>query len=331
MEATIIPMYIMMLSWQKSWQKSRDINHIFQYLIYGMASAMLILVALIMMYLETGSSDLIEIYKLGIRSQTIFWLLMIGLGIKMPVWPFCNWLPAVHGRSNTICSVLLASVVLKFGALIIIRFIEPIFSEYLLLYRDAMFAGLIITMVFSAARALSQDDLKQFFAYFSIFHMSLYFMIMLGRSGESGFIFAMMQHSLVISFLFFLADVIERTFNTRSISELRHSAIRPCKLKRFMLFGTLALIGTPLTSGFISEAISIYSASQISNIYEIITAAAVLAMAFIAFDTYNSTFGGWEDNGQQRILGKHEQAVVVLLISCILIFGLCPRLILQMP
>ncbi|MDO4974891.1 MAG: proton-conducting transporter membrane subunit [Alphaproteobacteria bacterium] len=121
-ESTIIPLYIIMAQKKDSTNKS-----IFYFLIYTMTSAILILTVFIIIYLNTNTCELREIYKLGIKSKSVFWLLALGIGIKLPIWPFYSWLPIVHVKNQTVCSILLASVVLKFSTLILLIIMMPLF------------------------------------------------------------------------------------------------------------------------------------------------------------------------------------------------------------
>jgi NADH-quinone oxidoreductase subunit M len=157
--------------------------------------------------------------------------------------------------------------------------------------------------------------------------MNLYFIIVLSKLGKSGFIFSIVQHSFVISLLFFLCDTIEKFCNTRSILALKHSNTQLCKLKYGMLLGTLASIGIPATSGFIAEMLSILSVAKISGLYAISIALGILAMASVAFKTYVSTFGVWKNSEKQSIFNVYESIVIVSLVFMIVALGIYPNII----
>jgi NADH-quinone oxidoreductase subunit M len=292
---------------------------------------MLVLVSFIEMNIETGSSDIFEICRIGVKSNVAFWTMLSGLCFKLPVWPFCGWLPEAHSKSNFTCSVILASIILKFSALIMIRFLTPIFSEYIDLYKGAIFAVLIVSMTFSIARSAFQNDLKRFFAYFSIFHMNLYFMIALDKGRDSSIIFSMAQHSLIIMFLFVLTDIIEKKIGSRLISEIELSNRGLGKLRGFLMLGIVSLIGSPLTPGFISEIVSIYSVSRISIFCALAVTLTILATSFIAFNMYSSTFKQKSETKCVIDLTSRETLVLSLMTVCILALGIFPQLFCRQP
>ncbi|MDR1289179.1 MAG: hypothetical protein LBJ77_02190 [Holosporales bacterium] len=328
MEATLIPTYTMMLSWDGA----KKTSYVLLYLAYGMFSALAILVAIIMIYLETKSSNLLEIYKIGIKNENIFWLLMIGIGAKMPIWPLCHWLPTAHTKTNVVCSVLLASIVLKFSTLILLRFIDPLFSEYLIRYRDIFVIASIVSISLAVINIIFQDDIKRFFAYFSIIHMDLYFMIFLSGIDRSHFIFSTLQHGLMAIVMFFTADIIENLFKTRSISDISSYNQQYRGLRILLLFVSTSLIGIPCTSGFIAEITSIYAITKSMGI--ILSVVVVLIIAVLSAYTifvYNSIFSknGGHPSGvsQASILCDRYQMTSLVIASIGIIFlGMLPAL-----
>jgi NADH-quinone oxidoreductase subunit M len=323
MEASTIPIYIMMASCNPS--KNQD--YIIRYFVYSIAGALLILVPLIMINVETKLADIFEIYKIGVKNQHTFWILMAGLCIKLPIWPFYDWLPAAHCRTNTICSIALASIILKFGTLITVRFIVPIFYDYIDFYKNVIFIILIISMMFTIMQAVFQKDLKQFLAYFSIFHMNLYFMIVLGKSNNFGLIFSMMQHSLVIMLLFFSVAIIEKNLGTRLIPEIESSNINWSSLRKFLILGGISLIGFPSTSGFVSEIISIYSVSTISSVHALLAICTVLGESFVIFDVGCAILRRRHEVGRSVVLSSNEFVTISLTAICILALGLFPAIV----
>lgn len=332
MESTIVSMYIMMLSGNKN----KNSDAIFQFLVYSLVSALIVLVAIIMIYLETKTSSLSEIYKIGIKNKTIFFLLCLGIAIKMPVWPLYHWLPTVHVKSPAVCSVLFAAVVLKFSTLLILRFINPLFFDMLLSYKDIIFWIVSISMLFATAQMMFQDDLKKVFAYFSIIHMNLYFLILLSGLGIGSFLFAIMQHSIVMALMFLICDSMKRILNTRLISELKCSKLKIGKIKRLIFIGFMALIGVPFSWGFISEIISVYAVSRMSFTYSCIIAFIILISSLYLMFIYQSVFSdGNNENNKDislnsfKITDAYKKTVMFILFSILFIAGIFPGLILN--
>ena len=329
MESTIISMYIMMLSGNRT----RYSDAIFQFLIYSLFSALIVLISLIMIYLETKTSCLTEIYKIGIKNKNIFFLLCFGIGIKMPVWPLYNWLPTVHVKSPTVCSVLFAAVILKFSTLLIVRLVYPLFFETLTEYKDIAFWIIAISMLIATAQMMFQDDLKKVFAYFSIIHMNLYFLILLSGLGISVFLFSIMQHSIVMTLMFFISDSIKRILNTRLISQLKLSRPKIGKIKKLIFIGFMSLICVPFTWGFISEVMAVYASSKISTNYSYIVTFIILISSVYLMFIYQSLFGGEVENNKDislnsfKITDNYKKAVIYILLIFIFTVGMFPGLI----
>ena len=252
-ESTTIPIYTLM-----SQRKEQSNDAIFHYLLYTMLSAILVLVSFVIIYLETGTSNLAEIYKLGVKSKVALWLLMLGIGVKMPIWPFYNWLPVAHVKSQTICSILLASVVLKFSTLLILRFIDPLFLDILQGHMQIVLAVITLSIIFATSQLVFQDDLKTIFAYFSIIHLNSAFLILMSDLRSAGFIFVIMYHSILMAILFFTANIVNRLYGTRSVSDLRKLTSQLKEVQRIVLVAFLFLISTPFSWGFISEVMTIH-------------------------------------------------------------------------
>jgi NADH-quinone oxidoreductase subunit M len=299
-----------------------------------MLSAMLILIAIIMIYLETKSSNLLEIYNIGIKNENIFWLLMVGIGIKIPVWPLCNWLPIAHTKTNVVCSVLLASIVLKFSTLVLMRLVDPIFSECLARYRDIFVIASIVSMSLAVISIMFQDDIKQFFAYFSIIHMDLYFMMFLSGIDRRHFIFSTLQHGLLAIVMFFTADIIETLFKTRSISTISNYSQQYYGLRVLLLFVCTSLIGIPCTSGFIAEMMSFYAITKGMSIAVSVTVMLIIVVlsAYTLF-VYHSILPKNKRTQSEipqdlDLCDDYQMTSLVIASSVMLVLGVSPALLL---
>ena len=282
-ESTIIPLYIIMAQKKDSTNKS-----IFYFLIYTMTSAILILTAFIIIYLNTNTCELREIYKLGIKSKSVFWLLALGVGIKLPIWPFYSWLPIVHVKNQTVCSILLASVVLKFSTLILLRIMMPLFSNIIFSHTFLLFVIISISLIFALSQLIFQDDIKAVFAYFSIIHLNTALLILFNKSGLIYYIFSIMGHSILMPVLFFTANIIDRLYGTRSIKTLASSAIQLPAVRKIISISFFALIGLPFSWGFVSEILTIQLLAKISYLYIILPASIAFVSSIFIIFIYNS-------------------------------------------
>ncbi|MDR2666610.1 MAG: hypothetical protein LBB34_00615 [Holosporales bacterium] len=324
-ETSIIPIYVIMSNYSKG-----SFNAILQLFLYGVASALLILTALIMIYIETGTSNLCEIYKLGIKNFTAFWPLITGICIKIPIWPFYHWVPVVHVESPTVCSSLLASIVLKFSSLLVVRFIIPLFEGILSCHGNIIAYITLTSAIFATLQLMRQNDLKRMFSYYSIVHMNLSLVILLGKIECRYFTFSVIQHSFSIALLFFTASLTNKHFSTRLISELKLSSMNFHTIKKTLLLSFLALIGIPGSSGFIEEIISIYAGAKISQICAIMIGIIILLSSSFAFYIYIVCFGYYKTTDyvtKYSCIDQYKRFAFFVLFTIILILGVFPNLV----
>ncbi|MDR1609695.1 MAG: hypothetical protein LBR78_02480 [Holosporales bacterium] len=330
MEAATIPVYVIM-----STRTPPAHDAVLRFLVYTMASALLVLVALIMIYLETHTSDIYEIYGVGVKSHAAFWLLSLGIAIKMPVWPFYNWLPVVHVKSHTTCSVILAAITLKFASLLIVRFVEPLFLSELTTNSVIVSCASIVSIICALAQLMFQDDIKRMFAYFSIIHLNVYLLIILSGLGRGYFIFAIIHHSITMAALFFAADVLKRSCGTRLISELKNMGAIPPGTRGIMMAAFLLLISVPFSCGFVCDVISVYAAWHMSVIHAVAVVASVLISSVYAIYVYHTCFGLRVVQPQHsksfcHDIGIARKSVMISLAAVIFLLGIWPDLVLRM-
>jgi NADH-quinone oxidoreductase subunit M len=315
-----------------SFEKARNIEVILNFTIYSMSSALLILVAMVMIYFETGTSNIKEIYEIGVKNATTFWILFIGIAIKTPIWPFYYWLPIVHVKSSTSCSVVLASIVLKYSSLLIIRLLLPIFNEFFTASGDILFSVFVISILFAFSQAIRQNDLKKIFAYFSIIHMNMGCIMLLGNVSLINFIFSIISHSFVIAFMFFITSIINSTFKSRIITELKNMNINSKEIKWLFFISILSLIGVPGFCGFISEMLCINSIAKISVIYLVVISIILLFSSVYLFRLYCYIFCNTNKlNADEEIASSeiYKKTSLYLTLAIIILFGIAPCFILD--
>ena len=324
-EASIIPMYVMM-----SQQKEKSIDAILHFMLYAMISAMLVLIAFILIYLETQTTNIKEIQEIGVKNATVFWLLVIGIGIKMPIFPFYSWLPIAHVKSRTVCSVLLASIVLKFSSLLIVRFIQPLFTGVLQENIHLVIFIIIISIAFATAQLLFQKDIKSIFAHFSIIHLNTAFLIMLCEIKSNGFTFAVIGHSLLMPILFFASHVIENVYNTRLIPQIKSMTNNvPKNVKIITFIAFCCLISAPFTWGFVTEILTFQSIVKVSPFYAFFLGTLMLTAVTYVIHIYNSNFAFWKPSENEiYILDMHKKFALFLLFCAILFGGMFPKVLL---
>ena len=231
-----------------------------KFIIYSIISSLLLLVSILLFYIYVtpntftisqiiaNSSSIPAIIQLYIL---IF--LSIAFFIKIPIFPFHNWLPDAHTEAPTTGSMILAGVLLKFGGygLILMSLMLPIFKNY-----QVFFATIFsISAVYSVFVAIKQSNLKRIIAYSSITDMAI---ISLGISsgltlGINGALYGMLGHAIAISMLFLIAGTLKELYGTLEISRLKGVIKDFSSIAYLFILGSFATLGLPLTVGFIAD------------------------------------------------------------------------------
>ncbi len=258
-ELEIIPLYFLIAIWGG---KRRGYAAM-KFLLYTAFSGILVLASFLGLAWLTGSSDFayesLRSHNLPLGSQLLLIApLLVGVFIKIPIFPFHTWLPDAHVEASTPISVLLAGVLLKLGTYALLRFGLGL---YLHAWAElapwmAILAG--ISALYGASCAIAQKDMKKVVAYSSIAHMAY---ILLGASATTRLsitacVFQMVSHGLISAMLFLIVGVVYKKTGTRDVESLR-GLLNPEKglpvTGGLMILGIMASSGLPGMVGFISE------------------------------------------------------------------------------
>ena len=195
----------------------------------------------------------------------------IGFGVKMPIFPFHTWLPDAHVEAPAPISVLLAGLLLKMGGYGFIRmnlFLLPEASKFL---APAFIAVAIFTMFYGAIVAMVQQDFKRMVAFTSINHMGYVLLgaFTLTTVGVSNAVFQMFNHALAIGALFLMSGVIHEHMGTRTIRELPGLGSAMPKTSFLLVLASLAAMGFPGFSNFISEYYVLEAGISVNLLYAV--------------------------------------------------------------
>jgi len=234
-----------------------------KFLLFTAVSGMLILGAFFGLALLTGVADfsITPIYsdRLAMGSQLLLLgALLIGFGIKIPLFPFHSWLPDAHTQASSPVSVLLAGVLLKLGTYGLLRFCLGLFPEAWALVAPwlAIWAG--VSVLYGSLAAIAQRDMKRMVAYSSVGHMGYILLAAAAATPVSlaGAVFQMVSHGLISALLFLLVGIVYRKTGTRDLEVLR-GLLNPERglplTGSLMTLGVMASAGMPGMAGFISE------------------------------------------------------------------------------
>jgi NAD(P)H-quinone oxidoreductase subunit 4 len=258
-ELELIPLYLLI----GIWGGARRGYAATKFLIYTAVSGILILASFLGLVLlsGTGSFDYNATMAAGLPLNMQLILLaglVIGFGIKVPLFPFHTWLPDAHVEASTPISILLAGVLLKLGTYGLIRFAMGLFPEAWAVAAPYLATWAVVSVLFGAFSAIAQTDMKKMVAYSSVGHMGFVLLAAASSTALSlvGTVVQMVAHGLISGLLFVLVGVVYKKTKTRDINVLK-GLFNPERglpmIGAMMVLGVMASSGLPGMVGFVSE------------------------------------------------------------------------------
>jgi len=330
-EAGLIPMFLII----GVWGGKRRVYASFKFFLYTLLGSVLMLLAIMAMYLEAGTTDIPALldYNFPASMQTWLWLAFFAsFAVKMPMWPVHTWLPDAHVEAPTAGSVILAAILLKMGGYGFLRFSLPMFPLASADFAPFIYTLSVIAIIYTSLVALMQDDMKKLIAYSSVAHMGFVTMgiFTMNMQGVQGGVFQMLSHGLVSGALFLCVGVIYDRMHTREISAYGGLVSRmPNYAVVFMIF-TLANVGLPGTSGFVGEFMTILGAFMVNTWVAIFATTGVVLSAAYALWLYRRViFGAMEKDSLHTILdlSAREKLLLYPIVALVILFGVYPTFI----
>lgn len=332
-EAGLIPMFLII----GIWGGKRRIYASFKFFLYTLLGSVLMLLAMIAMYQQAETTDIIKLlqFQFAPHLQTWFWLAFFAsFAVKMPMWPVHTWLPDAHVEAPTAGSVILAGILLKMGGYGFLRFSIPMFPEASAYFAPMMFGLSVIAIIYTSLVALMQEDMKKLIAYSSVAHMGFVTMglFTLTPQGIQGALFQMVSHGLVSGALFLCVGVIYDRMHTRDIAAYGGLVSRmPVYAVVFLLF-TMANVGLPGTSGFVGEFLTLMGAFRASPwVSFFATTGVILSAAYALWLFARVMYGPLDKPKLQNItdLNLREMALLAPLAILTVYYGVQPGFILD--
>ncbi len=341
-EGGLIPMFLII----GVWGGKERIYAAFKFFLYTLIGSLLMLVAMIYMYFDAGTTDITALLNhqfdagpvtvLGWQilggAQTLMWLAFFAsFAVKMPMWPVHTWLPDAHVQAPTAGSVVLAAILLKLGGYGFLRFSLPMFPVASEIMQDLVFFLSVVAIVYTSLVALMQEDIKKLIAYSSVAHMGFVTMgiFAANQQGVDGAMFQMISHGFISGALFLCVGVIYDRMHTRDITAYGGLAIRmPIYATVLMLF-TMANVGLPGTSGFVGEFLTMIGVYQVSTLAAFGAALGVILSAGYALWLYRRVvFGDLIKESLKSItdMNRRETAVMAPLVVATILLGIYPSL-----
>ena len=342
-EAGLIPMFLIIGIWGG---KDR-IYAAFKFFLYTFLGSVLMLVAMIVMYLDAGTTDIVKLLVHDFGSETfgllgfqvvgglqtmLFLAFFASFAVKMPMWPVHTWLPDAHVQAPTAGSVILAAVLLKMGGYGFLRFSLPMFPVGADVMAPLVLWMSAIAIVYTSLVALAQTDMKKLIAYSSVAHMGYVTMgiFAANQQGVDGAIFQMISHGFISGALFLCVGVIYDRMHTREIDAYGGLVNRMPAYALVFMFFTMANVGLPGTSGFVGEFLTLMGIFQVNTwVAAVATSGVILSAAYALWLYRRVMFGDLIKEALKSIsdMDRREKAIFAPLIAMTLILGVYPSLV----
>jgi NADH-quinone oxidoreductase subunit M len=328
-EGLLFPMYLLI----GGWGSERRVYAALKFFLYTMAGSAFLFVAILFVYFKTTphSFDLTQIQTLSLPVVTARWLFLaffVAFAVKVPLFPLHTWLPDAHTEAPTAGSVILAAVLLKIGAYGLIRFNLSLFPEASRYFRVFVMVLAVIGIVYGAAVALMQRDIKRLVAYSSVSHLGF---VVLGTfaftvQGMTGGVIQMVNHGLSTGALFLLVGMLYERTHTRDMDAMGGLGGVVPVLSGFLLFAALSSLALPGLNGFVGEFLVLLGTFAVHRAFAIVASIAVVLSALYLLWSFQRIMHGPAREGiHHPDLSLREYAILVPLAGVILFLGVYPK------
>ncbi|MFN7643226.1 MAG: NADH-quinone oxidoreductase subunit M [Burkholderiales bacterium] len=328
-EATLIPMYVII----GIWGGPNRVYAAFKFFLYTLLGSLLTLVAIIFLYIKSGSFSILEWHQvpLSMNEQiTVFFAFLLAFAVKVPMWPVHTWLPDAHVEAPTGGSVVLAAIMLKLGAYGFLRLSLPIVPDASQALSGFMITLSLIAVVYIGLVALVQTDMKKLVAYSSIAHMGFVTLgfFMFEQLGMQGGIVQMISHGFISGAMVLCLGVLYDRMHSRRIADYGGVVNTMPKFAALFMLFTMANAGLPATSGFVGEFMVILGAVKFNFWIAAIASTTLIFGAAYSLWMYKRVVFGEIANDEVRALkdvDAREFWMLAVLAAAVLAMGLWPK------
>ena len=341
-ESMLIPMFLII----GIWGGERRVYATLKFFLYTFLGSVLMLVAFIYLYGQTGGFDLFGFMDAPLtltEQKFIFIAFLLAFAVKVPMWPVHTWLPDAHVEAPTGGSVILAAIMLKMGGYGFVRLSLPIVPDGSEYFANMMIALSLIAVVYIGFVALMQKDMKKLIAYSSIAHMGfvtlgffLFWSIGDGMGaglGMTGGMVQMISHGLISGAMFLCVGVLYDRVHSRQIADYGGVANTMPIYAAFMVLFAMANAGLPGTSGFVGEFMVIIASFKANFWFAFLAAGTlILGAAYTLWMIKRVIYGEVANDNVAALqdLNGREFLVLAILAISVLLVGLWPAPLVDM-
>lgn len=331
-EGILIPMFLIIGIWGS---RERKIHAAYQFFFYTLAGSLVMLLGIIYIYIEKGSSNLLVLYELSFTKweQYYLWLaFFLSFAIKVPMVPVHIWLPEAHVEAPTAGSVLLAGILLKLGGYGMIRFLIGLFPEASIYFQPLVFLLCLIGIYYSSLSTIRQIDLKKIIAYSSIGHMNYVVagLFSMELEGMVGSYYMMLSHGFVSSGLFLCIGFLYERYHSRNLFDYG-GLVQIMPLYSTVVFLlAFANFGFPGTSSFIGEFLILVGLSKANQIVFLLAAfGLLLSTVYNIWFLNRLVFGPLSLKLKENVdINMREGLILLLVVFLVIYLGICPSKVL---
>ncbi|WP_293644682.1 NADH-quinone oxidoreductase subunit M [Thiolapillus sp.] len=344
-EAMLIPMFLII----GIWGGPNRVYATIKFFLYTFLGSVFMLVALIYMYFQSGSMEILGFHtlKLGLTEQILIFLAFLAaFAVKVPMWPVHTWLPDAHVEAPTGGSVVLAAIMLKIGGYGFLRFSLPITPDASKELDWLIIDMSLIAVVYIGFVALVQKDMKKLIAYSSIAHMGfvtlgffIAFIIFAKPEVSNGVVLGMqggmvqmVSHGFISAAMFLCVGVLYDRMHSREIADYGGVVNTMPWFAAFMVFFAMANAGLPGTSGFVGEFMVILASFRADFWFAFLAATTlIIGAAYTLWMVKRVVFGEVSNEKVAALqdINKREALVLASLAIAVLVLGLWPEPLIQ--
>jgi len=344
-EVAVIPMYLLIGIWGST-RKEYAAMKLTLYLLVGSAFALIGIIALFLYAAQQLGYPTFDIQTLATVNYDIgfqkfaFFLIMIGFGVLVPIWPMHLWSPDGHVAAPTAVSMLHAGVLMKLGAYGLIRVGVFFFPEGAKYWAPLIAVLCIVNVVYGAMVAMVQRDLKFVVGYSSVSHMGyvLLGIAALNTLSLDGAVTQMFAHGIMTALFFALVGNIYHKAHTREIARFGGLAHQMPRVAAGFLIAGLASLGLPGLNNFVAEFLifmgaftreqALFGGLFSFQFLAILAISGIVITATYVLRVVMKTFFGPRKAEWDHLKDAHgiEMVPIVVLVATLLLFGFLPSL-----
>jgi len=332
-EMMLVPMYFLIAIWGHE----RRVYAAIKFFLFTQIGGLLMLVAILALYVihgrQTGvyTFDYLRLLGTHLSTATATWLMLgffAAFAVKLPAVPLHTWLPDAHTQAPTAGSLVLAGLLIKIGAYGMIRFLVPLFPHAALRAAPVFMALAVLGILYGAAVAFGQRDLKRLVAYTSVSHMGFVLLAIFAWNtlALQGAVLEIVCHAFSTGALFALVGLMQERLHTRDMEEMGGFwAAAPTMGAAAMVFA-LASLGLPVLGNFVAEFLILVGTWRVSEPAAVLGAVGLVAATVYSLWIVQKVFQGREEPAQRLTdLSPREGVMLAAMFAPLLWLGVYPQ------